>query len=82
VIVLDANKNCAFCFQDPFGEQRGKFVYNLLAQRLPLIREKLQEKWGDEVLAASQPVPEADEANDYNSDNLEFSDLEDGLNDD
>jgi hypothetical protein len=57
-------------------------VYNLLAQRLPIIREKLKEKWGNEVLAASQPVPVADDANDSNSDNLEFSDLEDGLNDD
>jgi hypothetical protein len=73
---LHLENNYVF-FQDPFGERRGKFNYKVLAQRLPLIREKLRQKWGDEVVAPTQPVPESASTNESNSDVLEFSDLED-----
>ncbi|XP_059486605.1 ubiquitin-conjugating enzyme E2 Z-like [Neocloeon triangulifer] len=63
--------------QDPFGERRGKFVYNLLSQRLPPIFEKLKAKWGEQAVP-TQPVPEyASAAGDQNVEPLEFSDLED-----
>ncbi|XP_065335565.1 ubiquitin-conjugating enzyme E2 Z-like [Cloeon dipterum] len=76
--VTTAEKNSHMnnaVMQDPFGERRGKFVYKVLAQRLPPIREKLKAKWGDQA-NPTQPVPPSPNG-DCIPEPLELSDLED-----